>query len=292
MTVDLDTRRLRSFIAVAEELNFTRAARRLFIAQQALSQQVRQLEEELGVKLLERTTRRVTLTDAGESFLVDARRLVADAESAVDRARLRAAGKTAVLRLGFTPAGIRPGTRRILAAFEARHPEVEVLLREMSWEDPSAGLAGGSAEAAIIQQPCGVPGLRQVAVCEVEPRLVMSPGNPLAGRSSVDANDLAGVPAVAYDVPEASFFTRWNVGFPAARARSVQELLSHAAGGRGFAVVSEHSELYHRAPGVTFRRVTGVPPLRIAFATREDEHNPLVRSLLACAEDFAFNRGA
>src|SRR5689334_6313133 len=94
-----DLRALRAFVAVAEELHFTRAAERLYVAQPALSEQIRRLERDLGVRLLERTTRRVELTAAGEALLVRARRILAEADAALADAARAARGETGRLRV-------------------------------------------------------------------------------------------------------------------------------------------------------------------------------------------------
>src|SRR3954470_10252384 len=101
MTVDLDTRLLRAFVAVAQELSFTRAAERLFIAQQALSSQVQQLETRLGVKLFERTTRRVALTPAGERLLPSAREALAALDAGIGELAALRRSERAALRVGL-----------------------------------------------------------------------------------------------------------------------------------------------------------------------------------------------
>jgi DNA-binding transcriptional LysR family regulator len=119
--VDIELRHLRSFVAVAEELNFTRAAKRLFIAQQALSAQIRQLEDRIGTKLLDRDTRSVSLTEAGEVLLGQARLLLADADTAI--AVTRAASTTTTrLTVGFVAAVNHPSMALALDRFSDDHP--------------------------------------------------------------------------------------------------------------------------------------------------------------------------
>ncbi|MFJ8861805.1 LysR family transcriptional regulator [Streptomyces sp. NPDC102451] len=283
MVVDLVARRLRQFIVVAEELNFTRAGARLFVAQQALSRQIRQLEEELGVQLFERTTRRVALTQAGEALLADARLLVAQADETVDRVRRTAAGKSAVLRLGFVPGGVCPATRRVLAAFEAEHPHVEVRLEETSWNDPDAGLGEEACHAAVLYLPHGQNTLDTVPVDVVSALVALPRGHVLAEREALVAEDLKGLPSVWYDVPTTSFLQRWNVGETAVRTRTVHEWMAAVATGRGFGVTGSGARAFLAVPGITYRPVTGLADLTIGFAARRDEANPYVRALLECA---------
>src|SRR4051794_167549 len=114
MTVDLDTRLLRAFVAVAEELHFTRAAERLFVAQQALSAQIRQLERRVGVTVFERSTRKVALTDAGERLLPHARTVLEALDTATAELEAARRAKRVTLRVGSVPAARRtlpdPGT--------------------------------------------------------------------------------------------------------------------------------------------------------------------------------------
>ncbi|WP_377267443.1 LysR family transcriptional regulator [Peterkaempfera sp. SMS 1(5)a] len=263
MAVDLGTRRLR-----------------YFIAQQSLSRQIRELESELGVALLERTTKRVSLTDAGEVFLGDARRLVAEAEAAVERVRLAAAGKSAVLRLGFIPVGLRAPAQRVLTSFEQRHPEVKIQLQETSWQDPSAGLLSGSSDAAVVLLPNGLTGLDTVHIQTSEACVALPQGHPLTAFDTITAEQLRELPLVGYDVPTVSFLDRWNIGEPAVRARSVHQWLAEVATGQGIGVTAaEYSE--HRAVhGVVFRRAVGLTGMTIGFAVRAGDPNPLVREFL------------
>jgi len=281
MTVDLGTRRLRCFIAVAEELSFTRAAGRLFVAQQALSQQVRHLEDALQVRLFERTTRQIRLTKAGEVFLVDARRLVAEADAMVVRARLMAAGKSATLRLGFSLGGIRPATRAALAAFEAEHAHVEIQLQEAPWDDPSAGLITGATDVAVVHVPHGVPGLDCVSIDTTMPCAALPLDHPLAERGSLTVGQLSDLPSVAYEVPSGSCLDRWNIGVPAVRARTLHEWMAGVVTGRGFGIIGSAARISLAAPGVVYLPVTGLPNLSYGFAARAGDPNPLVRTLLA-----------
>ncbi len=142
--MDIELRHLRAFVAVAEELNFTRAAKRLFIAQHALSAQIRQLEDRIGTKLLERTTRSVSLTEAGEVLSAQARLLLADADTVV--AATRAAGATRTpLTVGFVAAVNHPEMSHALDRFSQAHPEVELMINFGDQLDPTGGLHGSSA---------------------------------------------------------------------------------------------------------------------------------------------------
>src|SRR3954466_10791678 len=131
----MDLRQLRYFVAVAEELHFSRAAARLRLAQSALSSQIRQLEREIGGALLVRSTRRVELTPAGEALLADAQDALAAADGALTRARALArgeAGSFVIGSLGPAPGGL---LAPVLARFGSRHPDVRVEVRSFDFTD-------------------------------------------------------------------------------------------------------------------------------------------------------------
>lgn len=127
----MEIRHIRYFVAVAEELNFRRAAERLAMAQPPLSQQIRALEEELGVTLFERSHRRVQLTAAGRVFLADAYALLADAERATRRVRRAGQGELGRLTIGYTSLLPCPLFPEALRLYRARYPEVEIVLRDL-----------------------------------------------------------------------------------------------------------------------------------------------------------------
>jgi DNA-binding transcriptional LysR family regulator len=149
----VELRHLRYFIAVAEELNFSRAAERMHMAQPPLSAAIRQLERDLGVDLFVRTTREVKLTDAGRAFLDGARRTLADADRAAEDAKRAGAGELGRLRIAFSWS-MRFETLPVLGrAFRATHPDVELLAQEM-WNARMPGaFATGSVDIALSLCP-------------------------------------------------------------------------------------------------------------------------------------------
>ena len=150
--MNVELKHLRSFVAVAEELNFTRAAERLHLTQQALSGQIRQLEERIGTKLLERDTRRVDLTPAGSALLESARPLIAGAELAVVAAQ-QAGQRTQTLTVGFVAAITHTQMGQALDAFAQAHPGVELLIHFGELTDPSGGIRSGHADVAAVHGP-------------------------------------------------------------------------------------------------------------------------------------------
>lgn len=299
MLVELGARRLRYFIAVAEELSFTRAATRVFISQQALSQHVQRLEHDLGVSLLVRSTQRVALTSAGQILLDEARRLVAENDAAVQRVRRAAAGTSGVLRIGFVADGMLEAVRPVLAGFEKIHPEIEIQLVEESWADHLTGLRSGIHDAGLVALPNGQSGLEIAPISTWSPCVVQSKTHPLTTETSLSVNDLRGMPTVWYDVPAESFYTRWNVGEPAVRATTPLAWLAAVASGRAVGVISSAvrdayvlADVDFGMPDFDYLPVTGLPDMTIALAACAEDPNPVVRELLDHARTHASGQGS
>ena len=177
----MELRHLRYFLAVAEELHFHRAATRLHISQPPLSQQIRALERELGVTLLERNRRRVTLTAAGEGFRDDVRTILAAVERASERARHVARGSLGTLSIGFVGSAMfSPTLPDILREFRAGHPDVELVLRELPTTAQLSALVGGELDVGVIRGPGG--GVRDRSPARADDDPARTPGRSAAGR--------------------------------------------------------------------------------------------------------------
>jgi DNA-binding transcriptional LysR family regulator len=196
----MELRHLRYFLAVAEELNFTRAAERLGISQPPLTQQVKALEAELGVALLDRSAYRIELTDAGRIFAAEAARILGDARSAMLAARRAATGITGRVRVGFTEsASFNSLVTSTLRSYRCDFPAVEISLEEDPSTDLIAALRDGRIDAAFVRPP--VPTRRGLTLdlLEREPLLVAVPsGHPLAGRQEIDLASLAAETFILY----------------------------------------------------------------------------------------------
>lgn len=185
--MDVHGRDLRYFVAVAEELNFTRAAERLFISQPALSKRIRMLEGQLGADLFHRDRRAARLTAVGEALLPYARRMLAlwqVTEEAVEEAKA-AERHTLVIGMSTSPGrGLLPALRTRLLS---RHPQARLVLRQVHWADPSAGLADGSSDVAFVWLPLPDGNRYRYAVVAQEPRWVALPyDHPLTARAAAD----------------------------------------------------------------------------------------------------------
>ena len=178
------------FVAVAEELNFTRAAERLHVSQSPLSQAIRALETNLGVELLTRTSRRVELTAAGEEFLPAARGALGAVEHAVQVARETGAGERHLVRVGFLAYGACEVIDRSLAAFAGPSATLRVKTRQSDFSDPTAGLVAGSADAAFLRLPIESAAVQTEPLSSERRVAVLQATHPLAQEESIGIADL------------------------------------------------------------------------------------------------------
>ncbi|AHE52086.1 LysR substrate-binding domain-containing protein [Sphingomonas sanxanigenens] len=199
----MELRHLRYAICVADEMHFGRAAARLGISQPPLSQQIRALEEELGVTLFERTSRRVLLTEPGRLFVEEARKAVAQVEHAVDQARRAASGEIGTLAVGVVASA--PLIETIASAFRAfreRHPRIRLALRELNLDDQMDALIGGQLDIAFVRgldMPVLAEGLSARMLIEEDLIVALRDDHPLAERPLLGIADLADQPFVLYE---------------------------------------------------------------------------------------------
>ncbi|ARP80182.1 hypothetical protein CAL12_04610 [Bordetella genomosp. 8] len=197
----MELRHLRYFVAVAEEQHMTRAAQRLGIQQPPLSQQIRDLERELGVQLFDRTPRSIRLNASGQVFLKDARRLLAEAEAAVARVRQASRGESGRIAVGYTSsASLHPLVPKLLRAFNEKHPQVDLEFQENATRDLLEAVANESLDAAFVRSTTDrYPALRSV-ILDKEPMVVALPvGHRLAiRRKAISLGELADEPWIFY----------------------------------------------------------------------------------------------
>lgn len=196
----MELRHLRYFLAVAEELNFTRAAKRLNIAQPPLTQQIKALEAEMDVLLFDRTGYRVELTDAGRSFMPQVVRILADVRNAVTVAKRAAQGEIGHVRVGFTEsASFNPLVTAAFRNFRVTFPEVELSLEESPSTVLAAALRDGRIDAAFVRPPLRTgEGIALHLVDEEEMVVAVPRDHPLAERSDLAIEDLAEETFVLY----------------------------------------------------------------------------------------------
>lgn len=197
---------LRCFVAVAEELHFGRAAARLNLTQPPLSRQIQLLEHALDVRLLDRTSRSVALTRAGHNFLPEARRLLRLAEGAALAARRTASGEAGALTLGFTAASGYEFLPRLIKAFRAEAPDIDLVLKEMVSTDQFESLAAGRIDVGLVRPTFNRRELQSLCVVR-EPLMLAAPEeHPLATTPEVRLADLERHALVTYSPYEARYF--------------------------------------------------------------------------------------
>jgi DNA-binding transcriptional LysR family regulator len=188
----MELRHLRSFVALAEELHFGRAAQRVFLAQPALSKQISALEKELAVSLFERDKRQVVLTTAGAALLEDARRLLTQADGAVERARSAGRGATGILRIGFIAPALYDLLPPVLRVFRARHSGVRLALEEMHNIEAVNAVRSRYVQLAFVRLPIEPVSELSLVTVRSEPVMLAVPeGSALAAREAVDLAELA-----------------------------------------------------------------------------------------------------
>ena len=194
----MELKQLRYFVAVAEELHFGRAARRLFISQPALSFDIRKFEEQLGVQLLERTNKAVALTDAGRLLLDEARRLLEQADEVRRIAGRSADGLAGRLRIGFVNSMLYRGLPQAMQRFEADHPAVEVVLKEMNTAEQAHALQRMQIDLGFAHWGHFPAGVESVTLFS-EPFLCCLPaGHALARRKRIELGALAREPFILF----------------------------------------------------------------------------------------------
>ena len=206
-TLAMELRHLRYFLAVGEALNFTKAAAQLRVAQPALSRQVQDLEDEIGVDLLRRSPRGVTLTAEGRLFLEEVRELLKRADESVEKVRALVRGEYGELHIGYAPSPTVEILPPALAAFQKAVPRVKVLLHDLSSDELIAGLRNATLELAIMVEPdseqaAGIEFevLRTYPVC-----VALAATHPFAGLKSIPLEKLSAEPLVGLrrkDYPE------------------------------------------------------------------------------------------
>jgi DNA-binding transcriptional LysR family regulator len=286
MVMDVHGRDLRYFVAVAEELHFTRAAERLFVSQPALSKQVRMLERQLGAPLFERGRQGVSLTPVGAALLPHARRVLAEWDRGWQAAEQAKTRQRATLVVGMSTSPGRGGLLpAIRSRFTAVHPEATVDLQQVSWDDPTAGLAGGTTDVAFVWLPLPDPGRYRWAVVAREPRLVaMTGAHPLAGREVVEFAELLDEPFLALPESAGPLRDYWLAldargGQPpriGAEITSTDETYEALLDGRGVCLVAAGNAPLIALEGVITRPVRGISPSQLALAWRAEDRRPLV----------------
>jgi len=293
----MELRHLRYFIGVAEEENVSRAALKLHVSQPALSRQIRDLEDELGFLLLERSAKSVRLTEAGRAFLNEARAVLQRADDAVKAARAIATGG-GELHVGYAPsltARILPATLR---AFQSELPGVRVKLHDLSTEEMLAGLRESKLQIAFVARPIAsaLRGFRFEELLRDPVCVAVAPKHALAGKRSVTLTEVSGEPIIAFsrkDYPEAHELLAATFAPIKIKLRIVEEhesvssLIAAVESGAGVAVVTE-SLTCTSGPRLKLIPIKPAPePLIVGAVWSKEGFTIAAETFLKCAKEIA-----
>jgi DNA-binding transcriptional LysR family regulator len=290
----VELRRLRYFVAVAEELHFRRAAAKLHLAQPALSQQVRKLELELGVELLHRTKRDVSLTAAGDVLLVEAKRILRQADEAAQAVREAQDGTTGRLRVGHLADSFPTLVPRAIVRFSSLHPQIKVSLETLDARRAVDDVRNGRLDVAVVGLPAATSGLAATPIATEGAVAAIAERHLLSGRSHLALSALADVPVLVlprdtnpafYDGVSSAFRDSGVAPLVVETHESrVEHVLLSVASGAGVALLPASSADRYVTPGVRFSSLEPPAPVtEIGLVTRgnADEHN--VTAFLAIA---------
>lgn len=301
----MELRQLRYFIAVAEELNFGRAAVRLYLSQPALSQQIGKLEGDLGVKLFHRTKRRVELTEAGQVLLKGARQALVQVEQTVRAAREAGGAESSRLKVGFPEYVNHTPVAEMLRAFRMRHPHVELEEHEMFLLQQTPrqvnALRNGTLDIGFCLLPVEDDALALERVLGIELVAALPEDHPLTAGKEVPMAALAGERLIlfsrkfhpnSYDYIVACCK---EAGFvPDVVERNEPQLYSGAttyrmvASGNGIAIVAAPLALVSRPSGVVFRPLREpTPTLDLVAAWRREDPSPNLKAFLELIREFS-----
>jgi len=284
----MELRHLRSFIAVAERLSFIQAARFLHLSQPALSAQIQALEDELGVRLLERDRRSVRLSAAGKVFLDQARATLAQADAAAESARRAAAGELGILRIGFVASAAMQLVPSIVLAYRRKYPGVKLELQNLRTVLQLSSLQDRSIDVGYIRLPALGKDLMVTRVHREPFALIVPRTHPLAREQSFDLKALQDEPFVAYARRWApGFYDRWvsiftQAGFSPQVVQETGDMytaIALVAAGVGVAVVPS-GLVRGRAQEVSVKRLPGKVLSEIGVAARAGDSSPLVKKFL------------
>jgi DNA-binding transcriptional LysR family regulator len=295
----MELRHLRYFVAVGEEENLSRAAVKLHVSQPALSKQVRDLEDEIGFSLLQRTAKSVRLTEAGRVFLDNARAVLRRADEAVKEARAVARAEPAELHVGYSPTPVAEILPKILRAFQRKMPNVHVRLLDWSNQAILDGVRDGRLQVGLIVRPPKASSLRDLRYEELFHERVcvaVSPQHPFARRRAIPIGEVATEPLIGLtheDYPE--YYDYLSIAFSKVKQKprvveehdSMAGILSSVEAGTG---VAFGAEIFGYSFGNRLKRVRLIPepkPISIGIAALKGRLSPAAEKFWQCAKEAA-----
>ncbi len=290
----MELRHLRYFLAVAEELHFGRAARRLQMTQQPLSRQIQAMETELGIQLFRRSHRRVELTSSGHWLLKEGRRILADIDQTLDTLKRIDQGKIGQLRLCFSPFALYGLLPTLIKRFRVLYPEVELTLQELCTEDQVEALCTRQMDLGLLHPPIRHPALQVQSLSSDDFILALPHNHSLAGRETISLASVAKDPwilhprtegPVLYDQIISLFQSVGSSPEIIQQVTQPQTVLGLVSAGIGLALVPACLQNLQRT-GVVYKPLVEVTPkLESALAYRADAISPPLLSLLSVSQD-------
>lgn len=292
----MELRHLRYFVAVAEELHFGRAAARLHTAQSSLSQQIRDLEEDVGIQLLYRTKRQVHLTDAGRAFLAEARLILKQTGQAVRLAQRADRGEIGRIGIGFVPSADCISFPEVLKSFKKSHPEIAIDLRNLSGAEQIRALKQGDIDIGFLRPPGADAAIASEIIIRERFVAALPTRHPLLTKRKVAVNDLVKEPLLLCGRQQAplqhdaviTLFRGANLA-PNVLLETdhIQTILGLVAAGVGVAVLPASVENL-RAPGLAYRPLEGSGPvLEMSVAYRRNDPSQVLSEFLSVVRELA-----
>lgn len=291
--MDTHLRHLRYFVAVAEELSFTRAAERLRLSQPALSKQIQGLERTMRAELFDRDRRQVRLTAAGAALLTVARQILTDWDHGTAKVGDVVAEQLRTLRIGTLTSIGRQVYRGVVKQFAARRPDWRIELRSFGWGDPTAGLHDRATDAAFIWLPVEAEDISYQVLLSERRFVVLSNEHRLARRTAVEFHELLDEPFVALPAAAGPLRDFWlgadqRRDAPVtvvAEVTNADEKLEIIASGVAIGLVAESNAAVYARPDIVCVPVTDLGPARLAVARRRGDRRPAVQAFVQACTD-------
>ncbi|MCP9272254.1 LysR family transcriptional regulator [Mycolicibacterium arenosum] len=293
MSAEVTLRQLRYFAVLGEELNYRRAAERLFITQPALSTAIKQLEHTFGVQLFTRNTREVSLTDLGAAWLPQVRQALAGVDAVVDNLVMLSGTRQGVVRLGYLIGTGADLLFRLVRHFEAAYQDVTVEPIEFDFGDPTAGLASGTTEVAIIRPPVDLPDHRLIMLDSESWVACLPRDHRLAHRTEVAVAELLDDPIVCAPLTAGTWRDYWMAmdvrgNRPptiAAVAATYEAETTSIARGLGISFTSSSVARFYDRPGIVYVPITDRPPSYTALAWNPTVLTPQAEALVSHVQE-------
>ncbi len=290
----MELRHLRYFVAVAEEENVSRAARKLHVSQPGLSRQIRDLEDEIGFQLLERSAKSVRLTAAGKVFLAEAREVLLHAEAAVNKARAVAKDGSGEIHVGYAPSLTVQILPPMLRAFQGEFPHVRVTLHDLSSEEMLSQLDTKKLQVALTVRPPAkmLRGLSFLEIARYAMVVAVAPNHPLAKFKSISLQQVAPEPLIGLnrkDYPEAHAEIKRLFAAVSLKPNLAEEheggtsIIAAVEAGRGIALVPSSLACIVGARVKLIPLKPALPPIPVGAVSLKENESELVKKFIAAA---------